>query len=468
MMITGRKDRFRRKFGLNVSLVVLLTCLFGAGAAVKARAVQPAPSTNSQPESVSDLMAGQMEVSAFAKNLTNQIQAAAQQGASFAERHGKNSSVWGAIGVGLFLAVGLMRYLPRWMKVSGQREDERMAAAGNLVETLVAEDRSVKDFAASFRVGPARHEDKPAPVSKPQSIPAAAKAAPETPAASATELYERAPRIIASLRSLLPQAGRATNLDNREKCVTALAEENLALKTLSGLPEFLPAWQLSSALEGLLKQLKDKPDNVTPSTLRTVAGAVDLLETLCKPGVRADLAADPPLKLLAVDDDPMSRFAVSFALKRALNQPDNAENAEKALPLLAQHAYDAIFLDVQMPGMDGFELCSHIKASELNRETPVVFVTCQSDFNARAKSTLLGAFDLIGKPFLTFEITVKALTLVFRGRLQKSPASAQEQKADAPAVSASEVRSEAAGKSKGSTGRAPASSAKKLGPAVPA
>jgi hypothetical protein len=46
-------------------------------------------------------------------------------------------------------------------------------------------------------------------------------------------------------------------------------------------------------------------------------------------------------------------------------------------------------------------------------------VTNHSDFNARAKSALTGAQDLIGKPFLTFEITLKALTLVLRARVQK-------------------------------------------------
>jgi CheY-like chemotaxis protein len=58
------------------------------------------------------------------------------------------------------------------------------------------------------------------------------------------------------------------------------------------------------------------------------------------------------------------------------------------MALVSHISYDAIFLDVQMPGMDGFETCTKIHGTELNRETPVVFVTCQSDFDARAKSTL--------------------------------------------------------------------------------
>src|SRR5262249_43978824 len=75
------------------------------------------------------------------------------------------------------------------------------------------------------------------------------------------------------------------------------------------------------------------------------------------------------------------------------------------------------FLDVQMPGMDGFELCQKIHNSEFNRTTPVVFVTGNSDFDARAKSTLIGGNDLMGKPFLIFEVTVKALTLALQSRL---------------------------------------------------
>jgi PleD family two-component response regulator len=72
-----------------------------------------------------------------------------------------------------------------------------------------------------------------------------------------------------------------------------------------------------------------------------------------------------------------------------------------------------------MPGIEGFELCSKIHETVLNRKTPVVFVTHHNDFQARSKSALTGAQDLIAKPFLTFEITVKALTLVLRERLSK-------------------------------------------------
>jgi len=157
---------------------------------------------------------------------------------------------------------------------------------------------------------------------------------------------------------------------------------------------------------------------------------------LCVPSLEPNLAAEPPVRLLAVDDEPISRRAMSFALAKAFRESDLAPDGPAALALAANQSYDVIFLDVEMPGMDGFELCSRIHETELNRTTPVVFVTGHSDFKSRAQATLLGAQDLIAKPFLVFEITVKALTLVMRARLDRSaaaPATAKKLEADSTA-----------------------------------
>src|SRR5207244_617685 len=99
-----------------------------------------------------------------------------------------------------------------------------------------------------------------------------------------------------------------------------------------------------------------------------------------------------------------------------------AADAQAALALASRLRYDVIFLDIEMPGMDGFELCSKIHETDPNRNTPVVFVTSHTDFNTRAKSSLVGGNDFIGKPFLIFEVTVKALTLLLRTRLQPAGA----------------------------------------------
>src|SRR5205823_4090005 len=79
-----------------------------------------------------------------------------------------------------------------------------------------------------------------------------------------------------------------------------------------------------SALEGLIKQLSDKSENVTPSTLRTAEAALALLQDLSRPEIKPDLARDPRVRLLVVDDDPISRVAVSSSLKKVFDQPDVA------------------------------------------------------------------------------------------------------------------------------------------------
>jgi CheY-like chemotaxis protein len=207
--------------------------------------------------------------------------------------------------------------------------------------------------------------------------------------------------------------------DAQKKLVLELAAEVQALKTDASHPDLTPLWQVTSSAEGLIKQLADKPANINSSTLRTIASSVDLLNRLCAAGLNPHLLKSPPVRFLAVDDDPISRHTISFALKRALNPPDVAPDGAAGLALAEENLYDAIFLDIQMPGMDGFELCKKIRAGGANQSTPIIFVTCQSDFNSRAQSSLAGGCDLIGKPFLTFEVTAKALLLALSNRLDR-------------------------------------------------
>ena len=272
----------------------------------------------------------------------------------------------------------------------------------NLSARVRAEEEAFGEFLKVFRVGPSASPRTDLP-EKDDPL---------------NEFYARAKKRLVTQRKLLQDIGRESSDPARQKMLMNLHFEMGVLKDEAGFPEALPVWQAASALEGLLKQLTEKIRNVTPSTLRTVAGGLDLLDDLCVPGLPPDLLTDRPLKFLVVDDDMISRQALSHSLEKAFSQPDLAVDGEAALAQATRQAYDVIFLDVQMPGMDGFEVCSKIRDTVPNRTTPVVFVTRQSDFDARCKSTLSGGNDLMGKPFLTFEVTVKALTLALHGRLR--------------------------------------------------
>lgn len=231
--------------------------------------------------------------------------------------------------------------------------------------------------------------------------------------------FASAPGQLVSLRRILCQVSQASDALAREKAVVEFLDQVGSMKERSQLPELRPVWLVAGALEGLFKQLSRCAADFKSSVLKTVAAALDLLEGLCVRGLDPELGTRPPVRLLAVDDDAVTRLTLSLALKRLFNPPDVAPDGPTGLNLAAQQFYDVIFLDVDMPGMDGYEVCRKIHQTVCNRTTPVVFVTRHGDFNSRAKSTLSGGQDLIAKPFLSFEITVKALTLALRARLQK-------------------------------------------------
>jgi len=259
------------------------------------------------------------------------------------------------------------------------------------------------------------------------------------------EFFAAVPNQLASFRKLFSDISRTSDEAGRQNIILEFLHQASRLKELARPRELRPVWLMACALEGLLKQLTRDASEVTASVLRTVAGAVDLLETLCVRGLNPNLATEPPVNLLAVDDDPISRLAISFALKKAFDTPDLAPSGAAALALAEQQIYDVIFLDVDMPGMDGYELCTKIRQTDRHRTTPIVFVTRYSDFNSRAKSTLSGGESVIAKPFLAFEITVKALTLALRGRLQNgvpAPRAAYQEIAGSPALETTDTANE--------------------------
>ncbi len=99
--------------------------------------------------------------------------------------------------------------------------------------------------------------------------------------------------------------------------------------------------------------------------------------------------------------------------------PSASKTRKPPFNMLAERKFDLVFLDVDMPGMNGFELCTKLRALHRNKTTPVVFVTSLTDFESRANSTMSGGNDLIAKPFLFIELTVKALVYILRGRSPK-------------------------------------------------
>lgn len=174
---------------------------------------------------------------------------------------------------------------------------------------------------------------------------------------------------------------------------------------------------LAEALEALLFELAEKPHYINPSTARTVSIAVEFLATLLE-DVRTERRTAPVTgEVLVVDDDPIATRVAVTALGRAKLNARAEENPLVAYEVMAKRQFDLVLLDVEMPGLSGFDLCRKLRLLPGYEKTPVVFVTAHGDFENRAKGILLGGNDLISKPIFPIELAVKAVCHVIRGHL---------------------------------------------------
>jgi CheY-like chemotaxis protein len=289
-----------------------------------------------------------------------------------------------------------------------------LALQGRLVQKSLPKSGQVRDQTDSL----VRFTDSSLPV------PNSAIAKLSMPATMETDDYtnaflSRASTHLGPLRDLCQEILQTSDEETRQNMLADVFLRINSLISRNGSEVVHPAYKTCTALEGLFKKMLQDPKHSTPSTLATVAAAVDLLADLCVPGLKADLATNPPIQMLVVDDDLVARRVLVGALQTVFARPESVENGEAALALAVEKPFDVIFLDVQMPGMDGFEVCSKIRDTIPNRATPVVFVTGHGDFQTRARMSRNGGNDLMGKPFLTSEITVKALTFALRNRLDQ-------------------------------------------------
>ena len=231
-----------------------------------------------------------------------------------------------------------------------------------------------------------------------------------------TEFVQGLPAALGVLRGLLQSLAKAQDDPTRLKHIEEMYKRIHTFTSNAGITGMLVLAQMSDALEALLKELCEKPKNLNSSTMRTVASAVDFLSTLCTLDLRPERDEKPPPRVLVVDDEAISRRAVTYALERAKLKPIAVENPEDAFKMLTESKFDLIFLDVDMPGMNGFELCSKLRMLPTHKTTPVVFVTSLNDLESRANSTMSGGNDFIGKPFLFLELAVKSLVYLLRAR----------------------------------------------------
>lgn len=114
--------------------------------------------------------------------------------------------------------------------------------------------------------------------------------------------------------------------------------------------------------------------------------------------------------ILVVDDEPRNLQLLGNLLREEGYETAFATNGQQALRSAAQRRPDLILLDVMMPEMDGYEVCTQIKADKLTAEVPVIFLTAKVERESVVRGFQTGAVDYVTKPCNSEELLARVRT----------------------------------------------------------
>lgn len=112
-------------------------------------------------------------------------------------------------------------------------------------------------------------------------------------------------------------------------------------------------------------------------------------------------AEDTPrigIKALVVDDSLPVRKSMDIQLGMYGIDIDFAETGEEAVEYIQENVYDIIFLDLMLPGIDGYKVCREIKSRKISKTTPVIMLTGKGSRIDKIKGTMAGANEYLTKP----------------------------------------------------------------------
>ena len=120
-----------------------------------------------------------------------------------------------------------------------------------------------------------------------------------------------------------------------------------------------------------------------------------------------NLPSTPNADILIVDDTPVNLNVLSAILGKRGYRVRPAISGALAIKAAQKAAPDLILLDVQMPGMDGYEVCRQLKSDAQTRDIPVVFISALDDVLDKVEAFQVGGADYITKPFQIEEVLAR-------------------------------------------------------------
>ena len=123
--------------------------------------------------------------------------------------------------------------------------------------------------------------------------------------------------------------------------------------------------------------------------------------------------------LLIVDDDPHTRDSIEALLIKEGYKLVFAENGKEAIKKAKKVNPDLILLDIMIPGMNGFEVCTVLRADNQLSEVPIILITTLDDRDSRIRGIESGADDFISKPFDRIELRTRIRSIIRLNRYRR-------------------------------------------------
>ncbi len=125
------------------------------------------------------------------------------------------------------------------------------------------------------------------------------------------------------------------------------------------------------------------------------------------PNFNEELENIKPKKILIIDDLPDNLRLLSNTLKEQGYQVRCAKSGYMALMAVEGYKPDLILLDIKLPDIDGYQVCKQLKANEITREIPVIFLSALNDILYKTRAFAAGGVDYISKPFQIAEVLTR-------------------------------------------------------------
>jgi diguanylate cyclase (GGDEF)-like protein len=124
-------------------------------------------------------------------------------------------------------------------------------------------------------------------------------------------------------------------------------------------------------------------------------------------------------KIFVVDDTPDNVELLTRILNRAGFDVSSADGGQLALEMIEHDPPELVLLDIQMPGMDGYEVCRRLKENPALSAIPVIFVSALDDVSDKVKGLEMGAVDYVTKPYQRAEVLARVRIQLKIYRLQR-------------------------------------------------